>query len=87
MGDGGNAVLNAADQRIAYLLRLKRDHGCPASATSEPGMTDLQMLEVLEPLMPPNRTPDRQALDRRTSLLDHLRAPLPAPPESGSPAP
>lgn len=87
MNDGGHAVLNAADQRIAYLLRLKRDHDCPASATSEPGMTDLQMLEVLEPLMPPNRTPDRQALDQRTSLLDHLRAPLPVPPESGSPTP
>lgn len=87
MDDGGHAVLNAADQRICYLLRLKRDHGCPASATSEPGMTDLQMLEVLEPLMPPNRNPDRQELDRRTSLLDHLRAPLAVPPEPGSPTP
>jgi len=87
MNDGGNAALNAADQRICYLLRLKRARGCPASATSEPGMTDLQMLEVLDPLMPPTGTADRRALDRRTSLLDHLRAPLPAPPESGSPSP
>jgi hypothetical protein len=87
MDDGGHAVLNAVDQRIAYLLRLKRDHGCPASATSEPGMTDLQMLEVLDPLLPPARNLDRQALDQRTSLLDHLRAPLPSPPEFGSPTP
>lgn len=85
--DGGHAVLNAVDQRIAYLLRLKRDHGCPASATSEPGMTDLQMLEALDPLLPPAKNLDRQALDKRTSLLDHLRAPLPEPPESGSPTP
>ena len=35
------------------------------------------MLEALEPLMPDDGTPDRPALDRRTALLDHLRAPLP----------
>jgi hypothetical protein len=87
MGDDGNAVLNAADQRICYLLRLKRDQGCPASATSEPGMTDLQMLEVLGRLMPPNRTADRHTLDQRTLLLDHLRAPLPAPSASSLPTP
>ncbi len=50
-------------------------------------MTDLQMLEVLDPLLPPARNLDRQALDQRTSLLDHLRAPLPAQPESSSPTP
>ena len=83
--DGGHAVLNAADHRILELLRLKRTRGCPAAATTEPGMTDLQMLEALEPLMPATGTPDRQTLDHRTALLDHLRAPLPAPPESALP--
>jgi len=85
MTDGGHLVLNAADHRIVELLRLKRVRGCPAAATSEPGMTDLQMLEVLEPMMPATGSPDRQTYDHRTALLDRLRAPLPAPPESGSP--
>ena len=85
MADGGHAALNAADHRILELLRLKRARGCAAAATSEPGMTDLQMLQALEPLMPANRGPDRQTLDQRTALLDHLRAPLPAPPESALP--
>jgi len=85
MTDGGHVVLNAADQRILELLRLKRVRGCPAAATSEPGMTDLQMLEVLEPLMPATGTPDRQTCDDRTALLDRLRAPLPATPETGLP--
>jgi len=84
MTDGGHLVLNAADHRIVELLRLKRVRGCPAAATSEPGMTDLQMLEVLEPMMPATGSPDRQTYDHRTALLDRLRAPLPAPPESGS---
>ncbi len=83
--DGGHAVLNAADHRILDLLRLKRARGCPAAPTSEPGMTDLQMLEVLEPLMPATGSTDRQTYDQRTALLDRLRAPLPAPPESGVP--
>jgi hypothetical protein len=48
-------------------------------------MTDLQMLEVLEPLMPATGSTDRQTYDQRTALLDGLRAPLPAPPESGVP--
>jgi len=75
--DAGSAVLDAADHRILELLRVKRADGCPAGITSEAGMTDLQMLEALEPLMPVDGTPDRPALDRRTALLDHLRAPLP----------
>ena len=57
----------------------------PAAATSEAGMTDLQMLEVLEPLMTATESPDRQIYDDRTALLDHLRAPLAVPPESGLP--
>jgi hypothetical protein len=77
INDQGNAVLDAADHRILGLLRLKRDHGCPARETSEFGMTDLQMLEVLEPLMPEKGELDRQAFDRRTSLLDRLRPPVP----------
>lgn len=85
LDDGGHAVLNAADYRILELLRLKRALGCPAAATAEPGMTDLQMLEVLEPLMSATESPDRQTYDRRTALLDRLRAPLPVPPESSLP--
>lgn len=85
--DAGSAVLDAADHRILELLRLKRAHGCPAGITSEPGMTDLQMLEALEPLMPDDGTPDRPALDRRTALLDHLRAPLPPPAVASPPGP
>lgn len=79
IGDQGSAVLDAADHRILGLLRLKRDHGCPARDTSEPAMTDLQMLEALEPLMPAQGSLDRAALDRRTALLDGLRAPRQAP--------
>jgi hypothetical protein len=85
--DAGSAVLDAADHRILELLRLKRANSCPAGITSEPGMTDLQMLEALEPLMPDDGTPDRPVLDRRTELLDHLRAPLPAAPVTNSPGP
>jgi hypothetical protein len=85
MTDDGHLVLNAADYRILELLRLKRARGCPAAATSEPGMTDLQMLEVLESLMPATGSPDRQTCDDRTALLDRLRAPLPASPGSGLP--
>ena len=85
LDDGGHAVLNAADYRILELLRLKRALGCPAAATAEPGMTDLQMLEVLEPLMSATESPDRQTYDRRTALLDRLRTPLPTPAESGVP--
>jgi len=81
LNDGGHAVLNAADYRIFELLRLKRARGCPAAATAEPGTTDLQMLEVLEPLMPATESADRQTYDDRTALLDRLRAPPPAPPE------
>jgi hypothetical protein len=77
--DAGSAVLDAADHRIVGLLQLKRAHGCPPSETSEDGMTDLQLLDLLEPLMPASGDADRQMLDRRTALLDHLRAPLPAP--------
>lgn len=77
--DHGSAVLDAADHRILGLLRLKREHGCPPRDTAETGMTDLRMLEVLEPLMPEANDLDRQALDRRTALLDKLRAPIPAP--------
>jgi len=62
-------VLNAADHRILELLRLKRAGGCPAAATSEPGMTGLQMLEVLGPMMPANGSPDRQTYDDRTAML------------------
>jgi hypothetical protein len=76
--DHGSAVLDAADHRILGLLRLKRDHGCPPRDTAEHGMTDLQMLEVLEPLMPEDGELDRQSLDRRTALFDKLRVPLPA---------
>lgn len=72
--DHGSAVLDAADRRILGLLRLKRERGCPARDTAEPAMTDLQMLAVLEPLMPEDGDPDRAALDRRTALLDKLRA-------------
>jgi hypothetical protein len=78
INDQGNAVLDAADHRILGLLRLKRDHGCPPRETTEPGMTDLQMLEALEPLMPEKGELDRQAFDRRTSLLDRLRPPVSA---------
>lgn len=85
--DAGSAVLDAADHRILELLRLKRAHGCPAGTTSEPGMTDLQLLEALEPLMPEKGTPDRATLDRRTTLLDHLRAPLPAAAVASPPEP
>jgi hypothetical protein len=75
----GSAVLDAADRRILGLLRLKRDHGCPPRETTELGMTDLQMLEALEPLMPEKGELDRQTFDRRTSLLDRLRPPVSAP--------
>ena len=85
--DGGHAVLNAADRRILELLRLKRGRGCPAAATSEPGMTDLEMLEALEPLMPDTGNSGQAALDKRTLLLDHLRAPLPAQPLPAAPKP
>lgn len=74
--DHGSAVLDAADHRLLGLLRLKREHGCPPGATARPGMTDLQILEALEPLMPEEGDLDRQALDRRTALLDELRVPL-----------
>ena len=82
--DGGHAALDAADHRILELLRLKRTRGCQAKATAEADMTDLQMLDVLEPLMPADGSPDRQALDRRTALLDHLRGDLPPPAEAPS---
>jgi hypothetical protein len=74
LDDGGHAVLNAADHRILQLLRLKQVRGCPAVTTAEPGMSDLQMLEVLEPLMAATESPDRQSYDRRTALLDRLRS-------------
>jgi hypothetical protein len=86
LNDGGHAVLNAADHRILRLLQLKRARGCPAAATAEPGMSDLQMLEVLEPLMAATESPDRQTYDRRTALLDRLCTPLPVPPESSLPS-
>jgi len=79
IGEQGSAVLDAADRRILGLLRLKRDRGCPPRETSEHGMTDLQMLEALEPLIPEKGELDRQAFDRRTSLLDRLRPPVSAP--------
>jgi hypothetical protein len=79
LGDPGSAVLDAADRRILGLLRLKRDHACPPRETTEPDMTDLQMLEALEPLMPEKGELDRQTFDRRTSLLDRLRPPVSAP--------
>jgi hypothetical protein len=83
--DGGHAALDAADHRILELLRLKRTRGCPARPTAEADMTDLQMLDVLEPLMPADGSPDRKALDRRTALLDHLRGDLPPPAEAPVP--
>ncbi len=48
IGDGGHAVLNAADGRIRELLQLKRDRGCPARATALPGMDELAVLAELE---------------------------------------
>jgi hypothetical protein len=79
IGDQGTAVLDAADRRIVGLLRLKRDRSCQPKETAQPGMTDLQMLQALEPLLPDGGELDRQALDRRTNLLDKLRTPLSTP--------
>ncbi|NJD30842.1 MAG: hypothetical protein FIB04_03030 [Gammaproteobacteria bacterium] len=81
----GSGVLDAADHRIVGLLQLKRDKGCPPAPTDEPGMTDLQMLEVLEPLTSGQGDLDREALDQRTTLLDHLRASPPIPPKPAQP--
>ncbi len=81
----GSGVLDAADHRIVGLLQLKRDKGCTPAATDEPGMTDLQMLEALEPLMSGKGDLDREALDKRTTLLDHLRASPPIPPRPARP--
>jgi hypothetical protein len=72
--DDGNAVLDAADRRLIELLRLKRASACAATPTARAGRTDLQVLEELEPLM---QTSARSALDRRTQLLDELRAVAP----------
>lgn len=77
--DGGHAVLDAADRRIVELLLLKRAKGCPAAPTTDPGRTDLQLLVELEPLLDAG---SREALDRRTALLDGLRVVAPPVPES-----
>lgn len=80
----GHAVLDAADLRIVDLLRIKKQQACADRPTSRPGISDLQMLELLEPLVDTARVPDRAALDERTALLDELREPVPA---SAAPGP
>ena len=81
VGDGGNALLNAADGRIHELLRLKRARGCPSRATGLPGMDDLALLGELESVqarLDAGRGEEAELFKERTRLLDGLRL-MPAP--------
>jgi hypothetical protein len=71
----GHAALDAADRHILELLHLKQERACSATATGDPGLTDLEMMAMLDPLMEPAARPERATLDRRTALLDTLRPP------------
>ena len=90
-GDFGETKLAAADERVMSLLRLKREHGCPAAPTSDPERTDLALLARLEAIDAGLRTKSvdqRTALDEQTRLLDGLiRAftPTRAPPVAEDP--
>jgi hypothetical protein len=76
MSYGGHHELNRIDRRLRDLLALKSEKGCDASPTAHPGMTDLELLERLVPLMDRlgNAGDERERLDERTRLLDGLRA-------------
>jgi hypothetical protein len=79
----GHAVLDAADRRIVELLRMKRQQACAGRPTAWPGIDDLQMLGMLEPLIDTTQVPDRTQLDERTGILDALREPVHAAKASG----
>ena len=83
--DGGHTVLNAADGRIRELLQLKRDRGCPARATTLPGMDDLALLVELEAVqvqLDAGRGEQAALFGQRTKLLDGLRVVPPLVPTS-----
>jgi len=80
-GDGGHAVLNAADGRIRELLQLKQSHGCPPRATGLTGMDDLALLGELASVqakIDADRGEEAELFKERTRLLDGLRL-VPAP--------
>jgi hypothetical protein len=72
IGDGGNALLNAADGRIIELLQLKRARRCEPRATSLPGMDDLALLVQLESVQAGTAS-ESVLFAERTKLLDALR--------------
>lgn len=76
IGDGGHAVLDAADRRIRQLLQLKRDRGCPPRATALPGLDDFAVLrefEVLQAQVDAGKGDQAKLFEERTRLLDGLR--------------
>lgn len=90
-GDFGETKLAAADERVISLLKLKRDHGCPAAPTSDPARSDLELLARLEAIdadLKAQAIEQRAALDERTRLLDGLVrefSPAPARPAASDP--
>lgn len=82
MGDGGHALLTAADRRIRQLLQLKRERGCPARPTTFPQLDDLAMLrelELLQARLDAGQGDQAAVFAERTRLLDGLRV-VPSPP-------
>jgi len=76
IGDGGNTVLSAADERIRELLLLKRDRSCSPRATTLQGMDDLTLLVELEAVQvqfDAGRGEQSELFRQRTKLLDGLR--------------
>jgi hypothetical protein len=81
-------ALEAADNRIRELLRLKRARGCPPRITAHPGVHDLALLDEVELVQAKIDTSsgDEEALfEERSRLLDGLR--LVPVPSAGSNAP
>jgi hypothetical protein len=88
--DEGHAALDAVDQRIIALLRIKQESGCAAVPSGLAPMTDLDILEKLSGLMPDKarKLSHQEMLDSYSEItraLDHLVGPW-QPGGSGSAA-
>lgn len=72
---GDQALLSAADARIVGLLEIKSSKACPARATVDPSVTDLDVLRQLqtsEADWKANRISEFTAITDRMRLLDGL---------------
>jgi len=72
---GPQAHLIAADARVVGLLEIKRSRGCPARATADPTVTDLDVLGQLqasEADWKAKKISEKTALANRMRLLDGL---------------